>query len=258
VIISGDIAHYTLPIGVAHAIDLEARERPLFRPLYNLSVKELVALREYLDQALKNEWIKRSISEAGTPILFVLKKDGSLRLYVDYRGLNAITKKNRHLLPLISETLDRLGRATVFSALDLKDAYYRIPIKRGDEWKTAFRTRYGYFEYNIMPFGLYNTLATFQAYINRALAGLVDICYVVYLDDIIIYSDTREQHVRDLRAVLERLRKFTLYTSFKKCKFFTNTIEFLSYTMSVVGVSMDKSRIAIVEEWPRPKTIREV
>jgi hypothetical protein len=153
--------HYALPIGITHAIDLEARERPLFRPLYNLSVKELVALREYLDQALKNRWIKRSVSEVGTPILFVLKKDGSLRLYVDYRGLNAIIKKNCYLLPLISEMLNRLRRATVFSALDLKDAYYRILIKRGDEWKTAFRTRYSYFEYNIMPFRLYNALAMF-------------------------------------------------------------------------------------------------
>jgi hypothetical protein len=124
--------------------------------------------------------------------LFVLKKDGSLRLYVDYRGLNAITKKNYHPLPLISETLNRLGRATVFSALDLKDTYYRILIKRGDGWKTVFRTRYGYFEYNVIPFRLYNILATFQAYINRALVGLVDICYVVYLDKILIYSDIHE------------------------------------------------------------------
>jgi hypothetical protein len=161
VIISGDVAHHALPIGVAYAIDLEARERPLFRPLYNLSVKELVALREYLDQALKNGWIKRSVSEAGAPILFVLKKDSSLCFCVDYRGLNAITKKNRYPLPLISETLDRLGRATVFSALDLKDAYYRIPIKQGDEWKTAFRTQYGHFEYNVMPFRLYNAPAMF-------------------------------------------------------------------------------------------------
>jgi hypothetical protein len=118
--------------------------------------------------------------------LFVPKKDGSLRLYVDYRGLNAITKKNRYPLPLISETLDRLGRATVFSALDLKDTYYRIPIKQGDKWKTTFRTRYSHFEYNVMPFRLYNTPATFQAYINRALIGLVDICYMVYLDNILI------------------------------------------------------------------------
>ncbi|KAM0709942.1 hypothetical protein Q7P35_003986 [Cladosporium inversicolor] len=190
VITTGDVADCPLPTSVDHAIDLEPNERPPFRPLYNLSVKELAALREYIEQALKNGWIKRSVSEAGAPILFVLKKDGSLRLCVDYRGLNAITKKNWHPLPLISETLDRLGYATVFSALDLKDAYHRIPIKRGDEWKTAFRTRYSHFEYCVMPFGLTNAPATFQAYINRAMAGLVDICCVVYLDDILVYSDT--------------------------------------------------------------------
>jgi hypothetical protein len=99
-----------------------------------------------------------------------------------------------------------------------------------------------------MPFGLYNTLATFQAYINRALVGLVNIYCVVYLDDILVYSNTREQYVRDLREVLKRLRKFALYTSFKKCKFFTDTIEFLSYTVSIAGVSIDKSRISTVEE----------
>jgi hypothetical protein len=109
-----------------------------------------------------------------------------------------------------------------------------------------------------MPFGLCNILAMFQAYINCALVGLVDIYCVVYLDNILVYSDTYEQHVRDLHEVLKRLRKFALYASFKKCKFFTNTIEFLGYTMSVVGVSIDKSRISTVEEWPRPKTFREV
>ncbi|GAB7332949.1 hypothetical protein MBLNU13_g04654t1 [Cladosporium sp. NU13] len=258
VITAGNVADRPLPEGVEHAIDLDPGERPPFRPLYNLSVKELAALREYLEQALKNGWIKRSISEAGAPILFVPKKDGSLRLCVDYRGLNTITKKNRHPLPLISETLDRLGRATVFSALDLKDAYHRIPIKRGDEWKTAFRTQYRHFEYNVMPFGLTNAPATFQAYINRAMAGLVDVCCVVYLDDILVYSDTREQHVRDLRAVLERLRKFALYASWKKCKFFTDEVAFLGYTVSTAGVSMDRSRIATVEDWPTPSTFREV
>jgi hypothetical protein len=132
VILVGDTKNCPLLKGVEHTINLEPGQRPPFRPLYNLSAKELIALREYLDQALKNGWIKQSVSEAGAPILFVPKKDGSLRLYIDYRGLNTITKKNRHPLLLISETLDRLGRATVFSALDLKDTYYRIPIKRSD------------------------------------------------------------------------------------------------------------------------------
>jgi hypothetical protein len=121
-----------LPEGVEYTIDLELGQRPPFRPLYNLSATELKALRDYLEKALANGWIKRSASKAGAPILFVPKKDGSLRLYVDYRGLNAISIKNRHPLPLISETLDRLGGTSVFSKLDLKDAYYRIPIRPSD------------------------------------------------------------------------------------------------------------------------------
>lgn len=258
VLAEGDVADRPLPEGVEHAIDLEPGEKPPFRPLYNLSAKELEVLREYLDQALKNGWIQRSASEAGAPILFVPKKDGSLRLCVDYRGLNAISKKNRHPLPLISETLDRLGRSACFTVLDLKDAYHRIPIKRGDEWKTAFRTRYGHFEYKVMPFGLTNAPATFQAYINRALAGLVDICCVVYLDDILIYSESRDQHARDLCAVLARLRKFALYANRKKCRFFTQEVEFLGYIVSTAGVAMDKRRVDTIEEWPTPTNLREV
>ena len=118
-------------------------------------------MREYLDTALKKGWIRVSKSPSAIPILFVLKKDGGNRLYVDYRGLNKVTIKNRYPLPLISELLDRLGYAKVFSKLDLRDAYYRLRIKEGDEWKTAFKTRYGLFEYMVMPFGLANAPATF-------------------------------------------------------------------------------------------------
>ncbi|KAI7299779.1 hypothetical protein KC315_g17470, partial [Hortaea werneckii] len=253
-----EAARHKRPEGAEHAIDLEPGQKPPHRPLYSMSERELRTLREYLEMALQNGWIRRSASEAGAPILFVPKKDGSLRLCVDYRGLNAITKKNRHPLPLISETLDRLGRAACYSSLDLKDAYHRIPIKRGDEWKTAFRTRYGHFEYLVMPFGLTNAPATFQSYINRALAGLVDTCCVVYLDDILVYSDSHENHVRDLREVLARLRKFSLFANLKKCSFFTKEVEFLGYVVSTAGVSMDSRRVAAIEEWPRPTTLREV
>jgi hypothetical protein len=176
-------------VEAAHAIELRPGSMPPFQPLRNLSATELEALREYLLTAEKNGWIRRSVSEAGAPILFAQKKDGSMRLCVDYCGLNDLTIKDRTPLPLISETLDRLSGAQVFSALDLKDAYYRIPIKRGDEWKTAFRTRYGHFEYMVMPFGLTNAPVTFQAYINKALAGYLDEFCVVYLDDILIYSN---------------------------------------------------------------------
>ena len=190
-----------------HAIELDGGEPP-YGPLYNLSRVELAELRRYLDDALAKGWIRHSVSPAGAPILFVLKKDGGLRLCVDYRGLNAVTVKNRHPLPLITETLDRLCGAKRFSKLDLKDAYHRIRIKRGDEWKTAFRTRYGHFEYLVMLFGLVNAPATFQAYINRALAGLVDVTYIVYLDDILVFSEEPADHWRHVEQVLQRLRQY--------------------------------------------------
>jgi hypothetical protein len=181
-----------------------------------------------------------------------------MRLCVDYRGLNDITIKDRTPLPLIAETLDRLSGAQVFSALDLKDAYYRIPIKRGDEWKTAFRTCYGHFEYMVMPFGLTNALATFQAYINRALAGYLDEFCVVYLDDILIYSRTTEEHARHLRLVMERLRKYALYANRKKCKFYTQKVEFLGFVVSNTGVSMDPGRVSSIAEWPEPQSYRDI
>jgi Reverse transcriptase (RNA-dependent DNA polymerase). len=134
-----------------HAIDLLPGTQPPHKPLYPLSERELQVLREYIESALEKGWIKPSKSPAGAPILFVPKKDGTMRLCVDYRGINAITIKNRYPLPLIGETLDRLSGAKIFSQLDLRDAYHRIRIRRGDEWKTAFRTRYGHYEYQVMP-----------------------------------------------------------------------------------------------------------
>jgi hypothetical protein len=142
------------------------------------------------------------MSPAGAPILFVPKKDRTLRLCVDYHALNKVTRKNRLALPLIGEILDRLTGATHFTKLDLKDAYHRILIAKQDWWKTVFRTHYGHFEYLVLPFRLTNAPATFQAYINRALSGLVDSICVVYLDDILIYSSSREEHLRHVCVVL--------------------------------------------------------
>ena len=177
-----------------HAIELETGKMPPQMPIYNLSQKELQILREYLDNALAKGWIRPSKSPSGAPILFVPKKDGSIRLCVDYRGLNKITTKNRYPLPLISELLERLSRAKIYSKLDLRDAYHRMRIREGDEWKTAFKTRYGLFEYLVMPFGLANAPATFQSYIHKALGNLVDTTCVVYLDDILIYLGDEESH----------------------------------------------------------------
>lgn len=239
-----------------HAIEIEGE--PPYGPLYNLSTRELETLRRYLDDALAKGWIRHSTSPAGAPVLFVPKKDGTLRLCVDYRALNKITISNRHALPLISETLDRLAGAKVFTKLDLKDAYHRIRIRRGDEWKTAFRTRYGHFEYTVMPFGLSNAPATFQAYINRAMAGIIDVFCVVYLDDILIYSQDLEEHWKQVRQVLWRLRKYSLYINRKKCEFATRKVEFLGFIISEKGVEMDRQRVETIELWPTPKTFRDI
>ena len=241
-----------------HAIDIEHGKEAPYGPLYNLSPKELAVLREYLDDAMAKGWIRRSTSPAGAPILFVPKKDGKLRLCVDYRGLNKVTIKNRLALPLISETLDRLAGAKLFTKLDLKDAYHRIRIKKGDEWKTAFRTRYGHYEYLVMPFGLTNAPATFQGYINRALSGIVDIFCVVYLDDILIFSNSPEEHWRHVREVLERLRQYQLYANLGKCEFGVTQVEFLGYLISTKGVLMDPRRVEAIAAWETPKSFRDV
>jgi hypothetical protein len=146
---------------VEHSISVEEGAEVPYGPIYSLSANELRVLREYIESSLEKGWIRNSESSTNVLILFILKKDGGLRLYVDYRGLNRVTIQNRHPLPLISKTLDRLSGVKRFTRLDLCDAYHRIHIKRGDEWKMAFHTRYSHFEYIVMPFSLINTPTTF-------------------------------------------------------------------------------------------------
>ena len=153
-----------------HAIELEEGKQPPFGPIYSLGPVELETLKTYIKTNLANDFIRPSKSPARAPILFNWKPDRSLRFCVDYRGLNNITIKNRYLLPLIGELLDRLGRAKWFTQLDLMNAYHWMRIRKGDKWKTAFRTRYGHFEYQVMPFGLSNAPTTFQGYVNKILA----------------------------------------------------------------------------------------
>lgn len=243
-----------------HDLSIELTEgfEPPWSPLYNLSESELVALRKYLDDYVARGWIRHSRSPAGAPILFAKKKDGSLRLCVDYRGLNKVTVKNRGPLPLIQESLIRLSQAKLFTKLDLKEAYHRIRIKEGDEWKTAFRTRYGHFEYMVMPFGLTNAPAVFQAHINQVLAGLVDVTCIVYLDDILIFSEDERSHERHVREVLQRLRDAKLYCNPKKCQWHTRTTEFLGYQISPEGVSMDPERVKTIRDWPLPRSVGDI
>jgi predicted aspartyl protease len=243
-----------------HAINLIDGKEPPYGPLYNLSARELEVLREYLDKELKLGRIRYSTSPAGAPLLFVPKKDGTLRLCVDYRALNSVSIKDRCPLPLIDETLSRLTGAWYFASLDLKDAYYRIRIREGDEWKTAFRTRYGHFEYLVMPFGLTNAPATFQAYVNRTLAGLLDDLCVVYLDDILIYTHSRniEDHWVAVRKVLDRLRSADLFVNLKKCVFASDRTKFLGFVVTRDGVEPDAEKVATIQEWKAPTSLKEL
>ena len=242
------------------AIELQPGKEPPYGPIYPLSPRELETLKEWLEENLKKGFIQESKSLAGAPILFTPKKDGGLRLCVDYRGLNAVTIKNRYPLPLISEIMDRVTRAKYFSKIDLKDAYYRLRIKTGDEWKTAFRTRYGHYEFLVVPMGLTNSPATFQAYINKALHGLVDDFCIVYLDDILVFSKTEEEHDQHLQRVCERLREAELYAKPSKCQFYQTEIEFLGFIIGTQGIRMDPKRVQTIKEWEGhpPKSYRDL
>jgi hypothetical protein len=241
-----------------HPIDLDPDTTPPHGPIYSMSENELVVLREYLDDMVSKGFIRSSNSPAGAPVLFVKKKDGSLRLCVDYRGLNKITKKNRYPLPLIGNLLDRLKSATVYSKIDLRAGYHNVRIASGHEWKTAFRTRYGSFEYLVMPFGLTNAPATFQYFMNDIFRDMVDICVVVYLDDILIYSENMEQHRQHVRKVLERLRQHNLHAKPEKCMFHASEAEFLGFMVSPAGVTMAENKTQAIQAWPAPTTVKEV
>jgi len=241
-----------------HSIPLEPEAQVPFGPLYTLSQKELEELRSYIDENLKKGFIRRSESPAGAPVLFVPKKDSKLRLCVDYRGLNKITVKNRCPLPLISETLDRLSTAKIFTKLDLKGAYNLVRVAEGDEWKTAFRTRYGHFEYLVMPFGLTNAPATFQAFLNDVLRDCLDTVVVIYLDDILIYSPDEESHASHVRQVLQRLADAQLQVNLDKCQFHVTKVEFLGYVISPEGISMDPAKVEAIVNWPVPKCVRDI
>ena len=244
--------------GRTHAIEVEEGKLPPWGPIYSLSDKELRVLREYIAEAQAKGWIRRSISPAGAPILFVPKKGGQLRLCVDYRGLNKVTRKNKAPLPLISEILDRLQGAKLYSKFDLKDAYHRLRIREGDEWKTAFRCRYGHFEYQVMPFGLVNAPATFQEYINDALGDLVDTVCIVYLDDILVYSKDPADHEQAVRSVLQRLRDAGLYANPSKCEFHVESVRFLGFVVSEAGIEMEPERVVSIAQWPLPSSVHDI
>jgi hypothetical protein len=241
-----------------HTIPLTDGFKPPFGPLYSLSYPELEELKCWLDENLSKGFIRTSSSPTSTPILFVKKGDGSLWLVIDYRGINEGTIKNRYPLPLLQDTLMNLSKPKWFTKLDIRGAYNLIHIAEGEEWKTAFRTRYGLFESLVMPFGLTNTPAIFQNYINDVLAPYLDCFYTAYLDDTLIYSNNFEEHQQHVCLVLDTFAKAGLHLKPEKCEFHQQEVKYLGLIISMEGIKIDPKKICTMQDWEPPSNLKDV
>ena len=239
-------------------IDLEPGHSIPPSPMYSLSPLELTTLRDFIDKHLSIGLIRPTNSPHGAPVLFIKKKDGSLRLCVDYRALNSITKKDRYPLPLTADLLDAPRRARVYTKIDLRTAYHLLRVAEGDEWKTAFRTRYGSYEWLVVVEGLTNAPAAFQHFMNDIFSDMLDVSVIVYLDDILIYSDNIEEHKKHVREVLRRLRKHGLYAKPEKCSFHSDSVDYLGFILSPEGLTMDEAKVKVIQEWPEPRRVKDV
>jgi hypothetical protein len=207
---------------------------------------------------LDKGFIRPSVSPWGAPVLFVKKKDGTFRMCIDYRELNKITIKNKYPLPRIDDLFDQLQGAQIFSKIDLRSGYHQLKIRREDISKMAFRTRYGHYKYVVMPFGLANAPAAFMDLMNWVFHDFLDQFVVVFIDDILIYSKSLEEHEDHLRRVLQRLREKRLYAKFSKCEFWLDKVIFLGHVVSRDGISVDPRKVEAVVNWERPTNVHEI
>lgn len=259
-----DVFRSNLPSGLPpkksmdHAIETEPDAKIPNRRLFKLSPDELRATREYIRENLENGRIRLSRSPYGAPLFFAKQTGKPLRGVVDYRMLNKITKKNRTPTPRSDEMFDILGGSKYFTKIDLKTGFHQIRVKPEDVEKTAFQTKYGQYEYLVLPMGLCNAPATFTTMMNTVLNGYIDRFCTVYLDDILIFSKTAKDHRVHVKQVLERLRLHKLYASPKKCHFMTQEVEFLGIIVNDQGLQVNPAKTAVIKQWPRPQSLSEV
>ena len=243
---------------IDHTIKLQEGAHPPAKRAYGMSREQALVVKEYVDEMLGKGFIRPSTSPYAAPVLIVKKPDGGLRICVDYRALNALTIKNRNAPPLIRETLFRLCAAKVYSKFDIIAAFNEVRMKEGDEEKTAFLTRYGLFEYVVMPFGLCNAPSTFQALINDVLREYLDVFCSAYLDDILVYSNSKEEHVEHVGKVLEKLKEAGMYLDINKCQFHVKEIKYLGLIITTEGLKMDRKKIDTIQQWKIPRCIKDV
>jgi len=253
-----DVPGLPPPREIEFSIDLVPGAGPVSMAPYRMAPAELEELKKQIEGLLEKQFIRPSVSPWEAPVLLVKKKDGSSRLCVDYRQLNKLTIKNKYPLPRIDDLMDQLHGATVFSKIDLRSGYHQIRVKSDDIQKTAFRSRYGHYEYVVMPFGVTNAPAMFMDYMNRIFRPFLDKFVVVFIEDILIYSRSYEEHAEHLRTVLSILREKQLYAKLSKCEFWMSTVQFLGHMISAQGISVDPSKVEAVLKWGRPKSVTEI
>jgi RNase H-like domain found in reverse transcriptase/Reverse transcriptase (RNA-dependent DNA polymerase)/Integrase zinc binding domain len=245
--------------GVEHAIELKPGSRPPpVRPLRHGSTRDAAILQKYIEDGLRSGQLQASTSPYGSMALVVLKKDGTPRVVIDYRAINEITIKNKYPLPLMDELFDRVVNAKWFTKIDLRSGFHQIAIRPEDREKTAFRTRYGSFEYTVLPMGLCNAPGTFMQLMNETFADMLDKSVLCFLDDILIYSRTEEEHLQHVRAVLRRLKERKLYGKLSKCEFMQREVEFLGHRIGADGLRVAPDKISGVRDWQTPTSVTEV
>ncbi|KAJ9536301.1 hypothetical protein OSB04_un000510 [Centaurea solstitialis] len=243
---------------VEFTIDLVPGAAPISKAPYRMAPAEMKELKEQLEDLLSRGFIRPSVSPWGAPVLFVKKKDGSMRLCINYRELNRVTIRNKYPLPRIDDLFDQLQGAKYFSKIDLRSGYHQLRIRDQDIPKTAFRTRYGHYEFIVMPFGLTNAPAVFMDLMNRTFKDHLDEFIIVFIDDILVYSKSKEDHEAHLRITLETLQSKKLYAKFSKCEFWLEQVAFLGHIISSEGIKVDPAKVESISNWPKPKNVSEV
>ncbi|GBG80262.1 hypothetical protein CBR_g30628 [Chara braunii] len=233
---------------VKHFIQLVSDYRFHHQAPYRLSIPEANELKRQLEELLRLGFIKPSNSPWGVPVLFARKADGTLRLCIDYRGLNRYTVKNSYPMPRSDELFDRLAGNRFFTKIDLRSGYHQIRVAAADQPKTAFRSRFGHYEFTVMPFGFTNAPVTFQRVMKDVFSDILEQYVLIYLDDILVYSRTLEEHLRHLRDVLDCLSRHDFYAKLSKCRFAQHNMDFLGHYVSDHGLHMDDAKITAIAD----------
>ena len=240
------------------SIELKPGAKPPCWPVRRTTPIENEELKKQIAALTASGFIVPARTSYGAPVTFARKKTGELRMCIDYRGLNAVTVRDKYALPNVDGLLDQLSGARIFSKLDLRSGYHQMRVKDSDVEKTTFRTRYGSYSFRVLPFGVTNGPGRFMAFLQDKFRDLLDVCVVIFVDDLLIYSKDEKQHERDVASVLQRLLDLQLECKPSKCELFRSSVHFLGYVLSSDGVHMEQDKLEAIRDWPPPSNVSEL